>query len=194
MSKYDNSYRIKITSCCLWDTVTLAGDFLCLVWVCSDTCRMLTFINCKINQKTQEKTHLIKSSDNWMINPLAPSRACSGLPGGYCCVLYPPVVIHHLGTVPATVSHSHMQREREQIKANLCDLEGGKFILQFLDHWYCKPPPVHPFCYQVGKIPGFVALHRQIIIYWFIICLAHLLDSITEKKTDDKKKHMSANL
>lgn len=75
-------------------------------------CRV-TFINCKINQKTQEKTHLIKPSDNWMINFLAHSRVCSGLPGGYCCVLYPMLVIHHLDTVTATVSQSHMHREHE---------------------------------------------------------------------------------
>lgn len=47
-----------------------------------------------------------------MINFLACTRVGSGLPGGYCCVLYPLLVIHHLGTVSATASHSHMQRER----------------------------------------------------------------------------------
>lgn len=52
-----------------------------------------------------------------MMNLLARTRVCSGLPGGYCCVLYPLLVIHHLGTVSATVSHSHMQRERQQMQA-----------------------------------------------------------------------------
>lgn len=82
-----------------------------------------TFINCKINQKTREKTDLIKSADSWMINLLARTRVCFRLPGGYCCVLYPLLVIHHLGTVSATVSHSHMQRERSK-----CRLLWGVFV------------------------------------------------------------------
>lgn len=48
-----------------------------------------------------------------MINLLACTRVHCGLPAGYCCVLYPLLVIHHLGTVSAMVSHSHMQRVEE---------------------------------------------------------------------------------
>lgn len=100
---------------------------LCITWFPFMPCHVkltlvecwhrVTFINCKINQKTQEKTHSMQSYGNWMINFLARTGVCSGLPGGYCCVLYPLLVIHHMGTVSATVPQSHMQREKERMWA-----------------------------------------------------------------------------
>lgn len=73
----------------------------------------VTIINLKINQKSQEKTLLIKPPDNWMINFVACTRVCFGLPGGYCCVLYPTVGHSSLGhNISHSVSLTYVKRAR----------------------------------------------------------------------------------
>lgn len=70
--------------CCSWVTVQLEVVSCALLypWIgCDVQCWYgATFINCKINQNTLEKTHLIQSSDNWMMNLRPSTWVCSGLP------------------------------------------------------------------------------------------------------------------
>lgn len=60
------------------------------LWIGCDVLRWYeaTFINCKINQNTLEKTHLMQSSDNWMMNSPASTWVRSGLPAEVIAVYF----------------------------------------------------------------------------------------------------------